>query len=405
MTDVAGDEIAEFYRLHPYPPAVESLDGEVDRAGDEDRRRLEHARMWPSLPYREDHSILIAGCGTSQAVRYAMRYPKSTVVGIDVSTTSIDATVRLAVHHEVTNIEVHQLRIEDVGSLARTFDHVVCTGVLHHLADPAAALRELRNVVTPSGAMQLMVYATYGRTGVYMMQEYCRRLGLTTAGGDLTDLIATLREMPTGHPMSHVLRETADFRDDDAIADALFNPRDRSYTVPELLELVEASGLRLGRWVRQAPYRPHCGAMSETPHAARIASMAEPDQFAAMELFRGTMPRHSVVLHRDDSPLPVSPVRWDSDAWRSFVPIRPPTVVMVEERLPPSVAGVLINQAHVDRDLVFFLDSDERPVYESIDGETAIGDIVGATPGLFERLWWHDLVMVDTSRHGAGPLE
>ena len=249
-----------------------------------------------------------------------------------------------------------------------------------------------------------MVYATYGRNGVYMMQEYCRRLGLTTDGADLADLIATLREIPAGHPMSHVLRETVDFQDDDAIADALFNPRDRSYTVPELLAMVEASRLRMGRWIRQAPYRPQCGAMSETPHAVRIASMPEPDQFAAMELFRGTMARHSVVLHRDDSPLPVLSVRWDTDDWSSFVPIRPPTVVMVKERLPPKVAGVLINQAHVDRDLVFFLDEAEKLVYEAVDGQTPIGDIAGATPQLFERLWWQDLVMVDASGHDAGRI-
>ncbi len=95
---------------------------------------------------------------------------------------------------------------------------------------------------------------------------------------------------------------------------------------------------------------------------------------------------------------PVAPVRWDTDAWRSFVPIRPQTVVMVEERLPPNVAGVLINQAHVDRDLVFFLGHDERRAYEAIDGATALGDIANATPGLFERLWWHDLIMVDAGR-------
>jgi hypothetical protein len=69
--------------------------------------------------------------------------------------------------------------------------------------------------------------------------------------------------------------------------------------------------------------------------------MAPPDQFAAVELFRGTLQRHSVIVYRDDSPL--APL--DRDDWGSFVPIRPDTVISVEERLPENVAAVLINQA------------------------------------------------------------
>ena len=52
-----------------------------------------------------------------------------------------------------------------------TFDQIVCTGVLHHLADPDVGLSALRSVLKPDGAMQLMVYAPYGRTGIYMLQD------------------------------------------------------------------------------------------------------------------------------------------------------------------------------------------------------------------------------------------
>ena len=40
--------------------------------------------MWPSREFRGDHSILVAGCGTSQAAKYAIRYPEARVGGIDV---------------------------------------------------------------------------------------------------------------------------------------------------------------------------------------------------------------------------------------------------------------------------------------------------------------------------------
>ena len=74
--------------------------------------------------------------------------------------------------------------------MKRYFDLIVCTGVLHHLADPDAGLRALRSVLNPKGAMYLMVYAPYGRTGVYMLQDYCRRLGIGTSEQEISELMA-----------------------------------------------------------------------------------------------------------------------------------------------------------------------------------------------------------------------
>jgi SAM-dependent methyltransferase len=394
----SGDEISRFYDQHPYPPPVDDLDHEVEAWSDGARRRVEHARLWPSLPYRDDHSILVAGCGTSQAARYAVRYPGARIVGIDVSPTSLDATRHLAQRHQLANLELYQLPIEQAATLGRSFDHIVSTGVLHHLADPAEGLLALRDALAPEGAMRLMVYGRFGRYGVNLMNEYCQRLDVTPTPGEIADLISTLRELLAGHPISHVLRDTPDFRDDDALADALLNPREQSYSVPDLVRLIERAGMRFGRWVRQAPYRPQCGALTEVAHGQRIAAMSDGNQFAAVELFRGTIQRHSAVLYRKDSPLPAQPVGWDGDGWRGFVPIRPTTVVMVEERLPTGVAAALINRAHVDRDLVFFADADEKRVFEAIDGERSIAEIPGASAELLRRLWWHDLVLLDTSR-------
>ena len=395
--NAADDEIAAFYDAHPYPPPVDDLDGEFEAWADGTRRRVEHARLWPSMPYRDDHTILVAGCGTYQAARYAIHYPAAHVVGVDVSASSLDATQRLVERHELTNVELHQLPIEEIGTLGRSFDHVVSTGVIHHLADPVDGLRALREVMSPDGALHLLVYATHGRAGVHLVQEYCRRLGVTPTESELADLVATLRELPIGHPMGDLLRNSPDFRDDGAIADALLNPRDTSYTVSELFELLAASGLRFERWIRQAPYRPECGAMTGAPHRDRIRDLPEREQYAAMELFRGTMRRHALVASRDDTASPDPAVNWHGESWRDFVPIRPTTVVVVEDRLPDGVAAALINRAHTDRDLVFFADADARRAFEAIDGSTPLGAIDGATPELFRRLWLHDLVMIDAS--------
>ena len=201
------------------------------------------------LLYKEDHSILVAGCGTSQAAKHAPRWPNAKVTGIDFSATSVRCTEDLKRKYDLANLEVHQMPIQRVGELERSFDQIVCTGVLHHLEDPDAALRALRNVLEPDGAMQLMVYAPYGRAGVYTLQEFCRLVGIPASDDGIRSLIAALEELPARHPLAHLLRDAPDFRREGALADALLHPQDRAYSVPQLLELLEgAAALRFGRW-------------------------------------------------------------------------------------------------------------------------------------------------------------
>ncbi|AXK44917.1 class I SAM-dependent methyltransferase [Brachybacterium saurashtrense] len=286
-----ADVIEQFYDHHPYPPPTR-LDTAAPRSPLQ--QRAAHHLLWPWRPVPASHRVLVAGCGASQAVRHALQDPSAGVVGIDVSRTAIERSRRLARRHQVPNLRLHQLPIEDATELGAEFDHVISTGVLHHLSDPEVGLRALRNVLSRGGAMTLMVFAPYGRAGVYLIQDYCRRLGLSSAPEDITDLVATLREIPSGHPISRLLRETRDFADDGALADALLNPRDRAYSVPQLYELLESAGLRLARWVRQAPYLPDCGSISETPHSSRHCP---PRRGAA----RGSraVPRHHAAAHRD----------------------------------------------------------------------------------------------------------
>ena len=345
----------------------------------------------------DDLRILVAGCGTSQAAKYAVRYPKSRVVGIDVSQTSIDHTRALAERHGLDNLELQLLPVPRVPDLGASFDHIVCTGVLHHLADPAEGLAALREVLAPDGAIHMMVYATYGRTGVYMIQDYCRRLGIGTSPDEIAELVATLREIPLGHPLSHLLRDTPDFWQADALADALLHPRDRSYSVPEVFELVRGADLRFARWVRQAPYLPSGGSVAFTPHRERIAALPIEAQYAALELFRGTMTRHSLIAHCGDAPAVLSGISFTASECAGYVPIRPNSVIAVEERLPEGAAAALLNRAHEFTDLVLFVNDAEKAMFDAIDGTRTIGQIGGDQPDFFRHLYEHDLVVLDTS--------
>jgi SAM-dependent methyltransferase len=407
-----GEDVRAFYERHPYPPPVDSLEKYRRLGQDRQKRRADYHLFWPERPYREDQSILIAGCGTSQAAKHALRWPAAQVIGIDFSATSVRSTEELKRKYQLNNLQVCQLPIERVSDLKMSFDQIICTGVLHHLPDPDAGLSALRDVLNPDGgAMQLMVYAPYGRTGIYMLQDFFRRIGVHANDLEIRDLIATLRALPRSHPLENLLREVPDFRQEAALADALLHPLDRAYSVPQLFEFIEKAGLTFGRWLKQAPYTPHCGVVATIPQASRLAQLSLAEQYAAIELFRGTMVRHSVIAYRDDSPGGAQPIRFEGDAWLGYVPLRMPDTICVQEGLPHGAAAVLINPTHAYGDLIMPIDSTEKGWFDAIDGSRSVSGIVERTsPSLqakpqldlartfFEKLWYYDQIVFDASR-------
>jgi len=407
VADSSPDPIQEFYNRHPYPPAVDNLDRARDEWRDGNRRRAEYHLLWPGKADRADLQILVAGCGTWQAAKYALCHPDAHIVGIDVSATSIEHTRKLQQQYGLRNLEIRQLPIERAGELQRQFDLIVSTGVIHHLADPDAGLAALREVLTRDGAMYLMVYAPYGRAGVYMLQQYCRRLGIGTSDAEIRDLAAALESLPQHHPLAALLRGSRDARDPDALADALLNPRDRAYSVPELFEFIERNSLTFGRWYWQAPYVPRCGAIAKTPHAKLLASIPQREQFAAMELWRGTMTAHSVVVRRNDADDESTPVPTEDERFSRFVPIRLPWTQLVQERLPAGASGVLLNRSHPFPDLILPLDAVDKQLFDGIDGRRRVEEIAGRLSAdgsrvraFFEKLWWYDQVVFDASNGG-----
>ena len=76
-----ADDVREFYDRYPYPRPIDNLDQYRRLWQDPQRRRADFHLFWPSRAYRADQSILVAGCGTSQAAKYALRWPEAQVYG------------------------------------------------------------------------------------------------------------------------------------------------------------------------------------------------------------------------------------------------------------------------------------------------------------------------------------
>ena len=392
--------VRAFYERHPYPEPLTDLSGYRERWEKGSRRRAEYHLLWPHKEYRSDIEVLVAGCGTSQAARHALREPGSKVTGIDVSEASLAHTRSLQQQHGIDNLELLQLNLEEVDSLGRRFDKIVCTGVLHHLPDPDAGLRALRGALKPGGVMQLMVYATYGRTGIYMFQEFSRLLGVRPSESDLADLAATIGAVSNDHPLAFLMRQARDFRSAPALADALLNPQDRAYTVPQLYDWLERCDCSFGRWTLQAPYLANCGAVAQTPHAERLSALPAPQQHAALELFRGTMATHEFSAWAKDEAASAPAIRFDDESVLDLVPIRVSGTVTVTERLPAGAAAVLINPRHHHTDIYLPIDAAEKKLLNAINGRRSVASLLRKQANardFIERLWQYDQIVFDAS--------
>lgn len=99
-------------------------------------------------------AVLDVGCGPGTiTVDLAQRVAPGRVLGIDAASDAIDAAGAAAREAGLANLEV---RVDDVYGLDlpdASFDVVHAHQVLQHLADPVAALREMRRVCTPGGVV------------------------------------------------------------------------------------------------------------------------------------------------------------------------------------------------------------------------------------------------------------
>jgi Methyltransferase domain len=221
------------------------------------------------------------------------------VVGIDLSETSLASARAFAQDLGVgENLTLRRLAIEDAGALDGSFDYVIASGVLHHLADPDAGLRALAGKLSPTGGFGILLYATYGRQPVYMVQGLLRRL---IGGEPLETQVGLTRRLLASWPVSNPFRPKdwmdLDWDGDAGLVDLLLHAQDRSYTVPELIALLEGAGLRLDQFFDPVAYDP--AAYTADPDLARVMSALPPDEQATVaELLHGAMRKHMFFATR-----------------------------------------------------------------------------------------------------------
>jgi len=174
LTDIVSSQYSKWV----YPEPIVDLPGWLSSNWQWFDPSHSHRLFWPTLDYRPELDILIAGCGTNQAAVIAFTNPGAKVVAVDVSPQSLEHERFLKDKYGLNNLELHLLPIEEIHALGKDFDLIISTGVLHHMASPETGMQALARCLRKDGVVAIMLYAKYGRLGVEMMQSVFREMGL-----------------------------------------------------------------------------------------------------------------------------------------------------------------------------------------------------------------------------------
>ncbi len=285
------NEVKDQYEAYPYPqrdPADEArrlITGSPSHPVEIDHFLFAGQRDW-SVPLR----VLVAGGGTGDGLIQLAAVMKQAgrpceITYVDLSRASREVAEARAAMRGLDGIRFVTASLLEAPELG-LFDYIDCCGVLHHLEDPRAGFAALRAALAPGGGLGFMVYAPYGRSGVYPLQQ---AFGVLFEGLAPQERLARAREIVADLPQGHPFRcnpNLGDHHDSEAgFYDLLLHSQDRAFDVPELVQVMGEAGWDLAGFTMPALY-----------DLARITAagghLGDLERMALAEKLRGTIKTH-----------------------------------------------------------------------------------------------------------------
>ncbi|KAJ54587.1 methyltransferase [Actibacterium mucosum KCTC 23349] len=378
------NKVQDQYEAYPYPArdprdeAQRLITGSPSHPLELDHFLFAGKRDW-SKPLR----ILSAGGGTGDGLiqlttllQAAGRPYQATYV--DLSTAAREIAEARAAVRKLDNITFVTGSLLDAPSLGQ-FDYIDCCGVLHHLPEPQAGFDALSAALAPDGGMGLMVYAPYGRSGVYPLQQGFAALWPDDTPSDrLRAAKEVMSALPNGHPFKCNPHLVDHLQSDAGFYDLLLHSQDRSYSVTELDQTLQAAGLRLINFTQPALYD-----LARLVPGPQAEGLSQVDRWSIAEKLRGTIKTHVAYVT-----LANGPATQARPSDRSLVPHL--------KGVPASKLAARVTQAGsvpitlgADK-VVEPLDRAAAPLIAAIDGRRSLASIAQATgvdPIRFGALW------------------
>jgi SAM-dependent methyltransferase len=226
---------------YPWPPSILPVypEGMAEPFLNQDIGNWSHDRV-PRKP-----KIWVAGCGTNQALLTALKFPQAEVLGTDISVQSLNACRMKAMQTGVDNLRLEEKSLNEID-YKEEFDYIICTGVVHHNADPEFTLRNIAGALKRNGVLEFMVYNYYHRLITTACQKAIREFYPVHAAIDLELELSIMKSLVSDfhyqNPMGDYVRAHSNFPEA-YIADNLLQPVEYSYTIRSLEKLTDLCNL------------------------------------------------------------------------------------------------------------------------------------------------------------------
>ena len=195
---------------------------------------------------KADPDILIAGCGSGQqAIEIARRHPTARVMAIDLSQhRALAYARRQSLKLGLERIEYAHADILKLGSLGRSFDVIVSSGVLHHLADPFAGWQVLVSLLRPGGFMAVGLYSELARTYIKAARSFIAERGFPATAEGIRDCRQEIMALPATASERKVV-PIKDFFSTSECRDLLFHVQEHRLTLPQIAAFIAKQKLLL----------------------------------------------------------------------------------------------------------------------------------------------------------------
>ena len=140
------------------------------------------------------------------------------------------------------NVQLQQLDILDARLLPNSYDVIECSGVLHHMQEPARGLAALNTKLKPGGYIKIGLYSKLARKTVSAARHLIKSLGIqSTPQG-----IRTFRNQifnDDQHELKNISILVNDFYSLSECRDLCFHVQEHQFTIETLQKLLESESL------------------------------------------------------------------------------------------------------------------------------------------------------------------
>lgn len=226
---------------------------------------LSHHCYGGQKDFRGGYRCLVAGGGTGDSAIYLaeqLRHVGGELVYLDMSSASRAIAQERARIRGLDNIQWITNSLLELPNLdLEPFDYINCSGVLHHLESTEDGLEALKSVLKEDGVIFLMLYAKYGRQGIYDMQGLLR--DYLPEGSDTAEKISLTRQLLDNLPDTNSFQRIRERYEpefainghgDNGLFDLFLHTQDRCFDVKQVYQLADGAGMKLLDFVGRAEW-------------------------------------------------------------------------------------------------------------------------------------------------------